>query len=134
MSTFPPHTHGQKTGTFDVADFEAELAAAPRNHQIGTSLWFENDHVRIFETRLDPGGRGVFHAHDRTYFWTVVDPGRGLQRSADGTWVEREYPLGETRFLDTSAGLPLIHDLENVGTTLLRFITVELVAMGTGAR
>jgi beta-alanine degradation protein BauB len=118
-----------RTGEFDVGDFAAELIAAPHNHQIGTTLWFANDSVRIFETRLEPGERGAFHVHDRTYFWTVVDPGRGLQRFRDGTWVEREYQLGETRFLLTSPDQSMIHDLENVGATLLRFVTVEFVSL-----
>lgn len=113
-------------GTFEPAAYAAELEAAPHNHQVGTSLWLENDHVRIFEVRLEPGERGPFHVHDTTYFWTVVDPGRGLQRFTDGTFVVREYGLGETRYLVHTAEDPLIHDLENVGSTTLRFVTVEL--------
>ncbi len=113
-------------GTFAVEDFEDELAVAGENRALGTSLWFENDHVRVFELRLGPGERGPFHVHDATYFWTVVEPGRGLQRLADGTSVEREYALGETRYLVHSPEDPLVHDLENVGDSTLRFVTVEL--------
>jgi mannose-6-phosphate isomerase-like protein (cupin superfamily) len=113
-------------GVFDVGAFAGELAGAPDNHEVGTSLWLDNDHVRVFEVRLEPGERGPFHVHDRTYFWTVVEPGRGLQRFADGTYVERAYRLGETRYLVHSPDDVLIHDLENVGDTTLRFVTVEL--------
>lgn len=113
-------------GMFDVGAFAGELADAPDNHEVGTSLWLENDHVRVFEVRLEPGERGPFHVHDRTYFWTVVEPGRGLQRFADGTYVERDYRLGETRYLVHGPDDVLIHDLENVGDTTLRFVTVEL--------
>ena len=67
-------------GRFDLSEYADELARAPGNHEIGTTLWFENDHVRIFEIRLEPGERAPFHVHDRTYFWTVVEPGRGMQR------------------------------------------------------
>jgi beta-alanine degradation protein BauB len=118
----PDREHGR----FDPADYADELAAAPSNHDLGTSLWFENDHVRVFEVRLDPGARGPFHVHDRTYFWTVVEPGRGLQRFADGTFVVRDYALGDTRYLVHSPEDSLVHDLENVGATTLRFVTVEL--------
>jgi beta-alanine degradation protein BauB len=113
-------------GSFDVGDFADELAAASGNHELGTSMWFENDRVRVFEVRLEPGERGPFHVHDRTYFWTVVDPGRGLQRFDDGTYVVRDYRLGETRYLVHSPQDSLVHDLENVGATTLRFVTVEL--------
>ncbi len=117
---------GGERGTFDVADFSEELAAVDTNREIGTSLWFENDHVRVFEIRLEPGERGPFHVHDRTYFWTVVEPGRGLQRFVDGTYVVSDYALGDTRYLVNSAEDPLVHDLENVGDSTLRFVTVEL--------
>jgi hypothetical protein len=117
---------GEERGTFGVEEYAQELAAAPGNRQLGTSLWFENDHVRVFEVRLEPGERGPFHVHDATYFWTVVEPGRGLQRFVDGTFVARDYALGETRYLVHSPDDPLVHDLENVGSSTLRFVTVEL--------
>jgi mannose-6-phosphate isomerase-like protein (cupin superfamily) len=116
----------EEHGRFDLAEFADELASAPSNHDLGTSLWFENDRVRVFEVRLEPGERGPFHVHDRTYFWTVVEPGRGRQRFADGTFVVRDYALGETRYLVHSPEDSLVHDLENVGTSPLRFVTVEL--------
>jgi hypothetical protein len=117
---------GEERGTYEVEDFADELAAAGANKAIGTSMWFENDHVRVFEVRLKPGERGPFHVHDRTYFWTVVEPGRGLQRFADGTYVVRDYALGDTKYLVHSDDDPLVHDLENVGGSTLRFVTVEL--------
>jgi len=117
---------GEERGTYRVEDFARELEEAPANRQIGTSLWFENDHVRVFEIRLEPGERGPFHVHDATYFWTVVAPGRGLQRFVDGTLVVRDYALGETKYLENSPDDPLVHDLENVGDSTLRFVTVEL--------
>jgi hypothetical protein len=112
--------------TYDTALFADELAAAPSNHDIGTSLLFENDHIRVFEVRLETGERGAFHIHDKPYFWTVVDEGRGLQRFPDGTSIVHQYPLGETAYRAQSEDDPLIHDLENVGETTLRFVTVEL--------
>ena len=53
-------------------------------------------------------------------------PGRGLQRFIDGTLVVRDYVLGETKYLQNSPDDPLVHDLENVGDSTLRFVTVEL--------
>lgn len=116
----------EERGSFDVSAFEAELERAASNHDIGTTLRFENEHVRVFEVRLVPGERGPFHIHDRAYFWTVVEPGRGLQRCDDGTQVVRDYLMGETRYLAPSPEAPLIHDLENVGGSVLCFVTVEL--------
>jgi hypothetical protein len=119
-------TGGERRGTFDPAEYADELEQAPSNRDLGTSLRFENEHVRVFEVRLEPGQRGPFHVHDEPYFWTVVEPGRGLQRFADGTYVVRDYVLGETRYLSHSPEDRLVHDLENVGSTTLRFVTVAL--------
>lgn len=119
-------TRAQEYGTFPTEQYREELARARHNHDIGTSLWLENDHIRVFETRLEPGERGPFHIHDRTYFWTVVDAGRGLQRFPDGTYTVQEYAVGDTKYLVHTNEEPLIHDLENVGETTLRFVTVEL--------
>ena len=116
----------EEHGQYDVSEFAEELARAAGNHDVGTKLQFENDDVRVWEIRLEPGERGPFHIHDQTYFWTVVDPGRGLQRFADGTFVIRDYGPGETRYLEHSSDNALIHDLENVGSTTMRFVTVEL--------
>ena len=115
------------TGTFDTALYAAELRAAPSNLAVGTKMWFENHRLKVWEIRLEPGERGPFHAHTRNYFWTVVEGGRGLQRLSDGTFRERDYEVGDTSYLEHSADSVLIHDLENVGETVLRFVTVELL-------
>jgi beta-alanine degradation protein BauB len=112
---------------FDPAAYQQELAAAPGNLEVGTRLWFENDHLRVWEVRLAPGERGPFHAHTRRYFWTVVDGGIGRQRSADGTMITREYHTGDTNYSEHSTGQPMIHDFENAGDSEIRFVTVELL-------
>ena len=114
-------------GVFDPADFRAELDVAPDNKQLGTSVWFENERIRVWEVLLEPGERGVFHAHTTNYFWTVVEGSRGLQRFSDGTYVVRDYVVGETKYLAHSPDSALIHDLENIGESTLRFVTVELL-------
>jgi mannose-6-phosphate isomerase-like protein (cupin superfamily) len=114
-------------GRYDRDDYRDELEAAPHNFQLGTSVWFENDRIRVWEVLLEPGERGEFHAHTTDYFWTVVEGSRGLQRFADGTFVVRDYLVGETTYLEHSPEDFLIHDLENVGDSRLRFVTVELL-------
>jgi oxalate decarboxylase/phosphoglucose isomerase-like protein (cupin superfamily) len=113
--------------TFDPAEFRHELAVAASNLQVGTRLWYQNDRIRVWEVKLAPGERGPFHAHTLGYFWTVVEAGTGRQRSPDGTVEVRRYDIGDTQYQEPSQADPLIHDLENVGDTTLRFVTVELV-------
>jgi hypothetical protein len=114
-------------GIFDPADFADELDAAPANLEVGTTIWFENDRIRVWEILLQPGERGAFHSHVTNYFWTVVEGSRGLQRFADGTYVVRDYLVGETKYLEHTPDTALIHDLENIGDSTLRFVTVELL-------
>ena len=114
-------------GPFDVGAFATELASAASNVEVGTTLTFENEWVRVWEVRVEPGERCPFHAHTLPYFWTCVSPGIGRQRSPDGTVMTRRYGDGDTRFSIHGIDYPLIHDLENVGDTVLRFITVELL-------
>jgi beta-alanine degradation protein BauB len=114
-------------GTFDPAEFRNELATAASNFDVGTRLWFQNERIKVWEIRLAPGERGPFHAHTRRYFWTVVEAGIGRQRSPDGTFKVRRYEVGDTQYLEQSPANPMIHDLENLGDSTLRFVTVELL-------
>lgn len=114
-------------GIFDPDDYADELEAAAQNLKVGTTIWFENDRIRVWEILLQPGERGAFHSHVTNYFWTVVEGSQGLQRFADGTFVVRDYLIGETKYLEHTPETALIHDLENVGNSTLRFVTVELL-------
>lgn len=114
-------------GRYDLEEFADELRAAPRNDDVGTKLWFENEHIRVWEVRLQPGERGPFHAHTRRYFWTVVDGGRGKQRTDDGTYKVRAYEVGDTSYSEHTPDDPMIHDFENAGEAEIRFVTVELL-------
>jgi hypothetical protein len=117
---------GGGSTTYSSEDFGAELERAPTNHDIGTTLWFENEHVRVWEVRLEPGQRAPFHSHGQTYFWTCIDPGAGFQRFPDGTAQAFDFELGETVFNKITAGDPMIHDLENTDEKLVRFVAIEL--------
>jgi hypothetical protein len=66
--------------------------------EVGTRLLFENDRVRVWDLALEPGMRAPFHVHRRSYFWTCVEGGMGLQRFADRTPMTRAYVVGETEF------------------------------------
>ncbi len=114
-------------GTYDTAEFAGELRAADDNRQVGTRLLFENDRVRIWELDLAPGQRAPFHCHAAPYFFVCVDGGEALSRFTNGSTVAMEYRVGDTWF-DEMANGPEVHDLENVGSTRLRFTTVELLA------
>jgi hypothetical protein len=115
-----------ESGVFDVDEYADELATAADNGDVGTRMLLENHRVRIWDLDLQPGDRLPFHCHATPYFFVCVDAGSGLSRFPDGNSFTMDYGEGDTWF-DEVAAAPEIHDLENVGSTRLRFTTVELL-------
>jgi hypothetical protein len=113
--------------TFPTSDYTDELSRGATNREVGTRLLLENDRVRIWDLDLAPGERVPFHCHATPYFFVCVDPGRAISRFPDGNAMTLDYREGDTWFDEVARG-PEVHDLENVGTTRLRFTTVELLA------
>ena len=89
-------------------------------------MLFENDRIRVWDLTVEPGGRLPFHCHTTSYFFTCVEGGRMINRFVDGNQVTLDMDDGFTWFTDI-ADEPEIHDLENVGETRVRFVTVELL-------
>ncbi len=104
-----------------------ELKTANTNGQVGTRLLSKSDVARIWEIRLKPGQRLSFHRHVLNYFWTVLTAGIAHSRTADGSTKEIEYYPGDTKNLRYPKGEGMTHDLENVGSKDLLFVTVEFV-------
>jgi quercetin dioxygenase-like cupin family protein len=96
------------------------------NGRVGTELLLENERVRVWEIRLEPGERLPVHRHVLDYFWVAVTPGHYLQRNEDGTTYEDPYDAGLTKFFTVDEGEYALHDLENVGDSEMVFTTVEL--------
>ena len=97
------------------------------NGCVGTKLLSENERVRIWEIRLQPGERIGFHRHVLDYFWTAVTRGRARSHQHDGTTVENTYSAGETRHDTYRNDEFKVHDLENIGPSELIFTTVEFL-------
>ena len=97
------------------------------NGCVGNELVSENERVRVWTIRLQPGQRFGFHRHVLDYFWTSVSGGRGRQHLMDGSTVEYTYQPGETRHESYGPGQFKVHDLENIGDGEMVFMTVEFV-------
>jgi hypothetical protein len=112
---------------YDRERFADELAAAPDNFTVGTTLLFENERVRIWDITLRPGERIPFHRHRTTYFYRSHAAGLLRVRFSDGSGAV--YPTGpdEVHFHEIGREEFVIHDLENAGDTAVSFTTVELV-------
>ncbi len=106
------------------------LVAAPAHHR----LLLENSRVRVLDTQIAPGQRTPVHTHQWPAVHHVVSWSAFVRRADD------ETVLVDTRTVSPSAAPPSVlwgeplapHSLENVGTTLLHVISVELKSPGDG--
>lgn len=99
------------------------LIAAPQFH----TLLFENDLVRVLETRIRPGERTPLHTHCWPGVVYVISWSDFIRRDAEGR------VLADSRLQDTVPSGSAVwtmalqpHTLENVGEAEIRMLTVEL--------
>jgi hypothetical protein len=104
-----------------------ELAAAPANYTVGTTVLLENERVRVWDITLDPGERMPFHCHRTTYFYRCESGGRWRLRTIEGEVLVGEDAPGKVTFHELAPGEQLVHELTNVGDAPLRYTTVELL-------
>ncbi len=81
---------------------------------------FENDKVRVLEANLPPGVKEQVHSHP-AYVIYVLEGGKYRNYASDGKTTEGELKSGEVLYRD-----PLTHAAENIGTTTMHMILVEL--------
>jgi hypothetical protein len=105
---------------------ELDRALSPGHGMVGQRLLSETESVRVWRIDLKPGERVAFHTHVLSYFWTALSAGRSRSAFADGKSVETSYEIGTTKHFTYGAGERMVHDLENIGETVLSFTTVEL--------
>lgn len=80
----------------------------------------ENNQVRVIEGVLQPGDREKMHSHP-AFVTYVIAGGRVRNHFADGRVVEAELRTGDALWRE-----PQTHWVENIGTTTLHFLVVEL--------
>ena len=79
-----------------------------------------NDQVQVLEFHSRPGDKTPMHSHRWNVVY-VVQGGKERFTSADGKSQEREFKAGEVLWREPSS-----HSSENVGTTELIAVIVEL--------
>ena len=100
------------------------LVAAPEHHV----LLFENDSVRILDTRIPPGGKTAVHTHRWPAALYIRSWSSFIRRNSldEITLDSRTMPaLADFPPALWSPSLPP-HSLENVGTTDLQIVSVEI--------
>ena len=80
----------------------------------------ENDRVRVLEAILQPGDKEQMHSHP-AYVTYVLAGGTVRNHLADGKTAESVLKTGDVLYRD-----PVTHWAENIGTTPIHVILVEL--------
>jgi quercetin dioxygenase-like cupin family protein len=83
-------------------------------------LKLENDRVRVFEATLQPGDKEQPHSHP-AYVTYVLTGGKVRIHLAEGATRETVLAPGDVLYSE-----PVTHWAENIGTTELRFVLVEV--------
>ncbi len=80
----------------------------------------DNERVRVLEAVLQPGDKEQLHSHPASVYY-VIEGGKMRNHAADGKTTEVELVTGQVVYRD-----PLTHWAENIGTTTVRIVLVEL--------
>jgi len=80
----------------------------------------ENDRVRVMEYVSKPGEKAAMHTHP-AHLGYIMSAGKAKFTTADGKSQEIEAKPGQVLWLE-----PTTHTVENVGTTELRVLVIDL--------
>ena len=84
----------------------------------------ENTRVRVIEGVLKPGDREQMHSHPAFVVY-VISGGTMRNNFADGKVAETELRTGDVLYRE-----PQTHWVENIGTTVIHFLLLELKSRG----
>ena len=80
----------------------------------------DNDKVRVMEATLKPGVKEQLHSHPSSIVY-VLAGGKVRSHTPDGKVTEATYMPGQTLYREA-----LTHWAENVGTTTIHLLVIEL--------
>ena len=109
------------SGLLVLAGFGDALAQDPAVVNARTiRVKLENSRVRVFEAVLKPNDKEQLHSHP-AYVIHVIAGGRIRSHGTDGKATEYELVTGDTLYRD-----PITHWAENIGSTTIHLVVVEL--------
>ena len=109
------------SGLLVLAGFGEALAQDPAVVNAKTiRVKLENSRVRVFEAVLKPNDKEQLHSHP-AYVIHVIAGGRIRSHGTDGKATEYELVTGDTLYRD-----PITHWAENIGSTTIHLVVVEL--------
>ncbi|WP_298790016.1 hypothetical protein [uncultured Allomuricauda sp.] len=101
-----------------------ELLHQEIKDSLGERLVFENETVKLWDIRLEPGERIPFRKHNANYNWVCVTGGLALTRHGNGKISMVKLEPGETEYWEFE-GKNYTNDLENIGDRTIAINVLE---------
>ena len=89
---------------------------------IGDKILFENEHLRVWSVKLDPGQKQPWHQHLLPYLIVPMTDGDIEIKSIDGTSYRVQDKAGRAIWRDAGE----VHDLLNHGNAVYRNVLIEI--------
>jgi hypothetical protein len=115
-----------ESGNFDTWNpaHIKELKEGNFSTDLGRSVLFENEYLRVWEIVLLPKERLPFRRVQADYCWVAGSEGMMISRFSNGKIVLMHIEKGDSEFLRLQED-HVIYDLENIGDDILFFQLTE---------
>jgi hypothetical protein len=94
--------------------------------QVGDKILFENEHIRMWEVRLDPGQTIDFHIHRHPYLVVSLGGGDNEVETIFGNKIPTHEPVGSWVYMDQ---MRPVHRLTNKSSVEYLSRLIELKAV-----
>ena len=91
--------------------------------QVGDKILFENEHIRMWEVRLEPGQTIDFHIHYHPYLVVSLGGGENEVETIFGNKISTHEPIGSWVFMDQ---MRPVHRLTNKSDVVYLSRLIEL--------
>ena len=94
--------------------------------QVGDKILFENEHIRMWEVRLEPGQMINFHIHYHPYLVVSLGGGENEVETIFGNKIPTYEPIGSWVFMDQ---MRPVHRLTNKSNVVYLSRLIELKSL-----
>jgi hypothetical protein len=109
-------------------------AKSPPSENVGSRVLFENERVRVWDLRLQPGERLDKHIHRNDYFF-IIESGsliRFANPDDESEYRDTQFTDGQISWVAVPTEGKVDNRLENIGDKLHRNYVIELKGEQTG--
>jgi hypothetical protein len=108
----------------DIYGFDEAKRRGMTLGEVGQRIVLENEHVRIWEVRLEPGETIDFHIHYHPYIVISLGGGENEIETVFDEKISIQEPLGSTVFIDDMRPVHRLTNRSNV-TYLSRLVELK---------